>query len=157
MLRKFLFALFLASSIGTSTYAQAPSTAAVATGPDSIKVTVNGIRSTKGRVRVELWSSEVGFPRQNEHATKTVWIDATQAAQGVVTTTFDELQPGSYAIAAMHDENNNGKLDTGAFGVPKEGWAVSNNVTSHTHPPKFQEAKIEVTGPGQMTTLNLHY
>ena len=157
MLRQLLFAALLTSSIGTFSYAQAPSTAAVATGPDSIRVTVNGVRSTKGRVRVELWSSEVGFPRQNEHATKTVWIDATQAAQGTVTTTFDGLQPGSYAIAAMHDENSNGKLDASVFGVPKEGWAVSNNVTSHTHPPKFQDAKIQVNAPDQATTLNLHY
>ena len=157
MLRQLVFAALLTSSLGTSAYAQAPPTAAVATGPDGIRVTVNGIRSTKGRVRVELWSSEVGFPRQNEHATKTVWIDATQAARGTVTTTFDGLQPGSYAIAAMHDENNNGKLDTGAFGIPKEGWAVSNNVTSHTHPPKFQDAKIQVNAPDQETTLNLHY
>jgi len=86
-----------------------------------------------------------------------VWIDATQASQKTVTITFAGLQPGSYAIATMHDENNNGKLDTNSFGVPKEGWAVSNNVVSHTHPPKFEDAKMQVNSPDQATTLNLHY
>ena len=86
-----------------------------------------------------------------------MWIDATEVSDGTVTTTFTGLQPGTYAFASMHDENNNGKLDTGACGVPKEGWAVSNNVVSHTHPPRFDEAKIEGNSPDQATTLKLHY
>ncbi len=157
MLRPFVFAVLLATSLVPLSYAQAPEAATAGAGPDSVKVTVTGIRSAKGRVRVELWSSEAGFPRQTESATKTVWLNAMDASDGTVTTTFTGLQPGAYAFTTMHDENNNGRLDTGAFGVPKEGWAVSNNVVSHTRPPKFEEAKIVVNSPDQETTLKLHY
>ena len=64
--------------------------------------------------------------------------------------TFDGLQPGTYAFATMHDGH-------GCLRYSKEGWAVSNNVTSHTHPPKFDEAKIQVNSADQTTTLNMHY
>jgi uncharacterized protein (DUF2141 family) len=32
------------------------------------------------------------------------------------------IKPGKYAIAVIHDENCNGKLDTNMFGIPKEGY-----------------------------------
>ncbi len=155
MIRSLMLAALLLEPAAL-THAQPRQTAAVK-GPDSIKVTVSGVRSEKGRVRIELWTSGDGFPRKTEHAAKTVWVNAAQAVDGSVTATFADLEPGSYAVAAMHDENNNSKLDTGAFGVPKEGWAVSNNVTSRTHAPRFEEAKLQVTMPDQATVLKLHY
>jgi uncharacterized protein (DUF2141 family) len=35
---------------------------------------------------------------------------------------FSDIKPGKYAIAVIHDENCNGKLDTNMFGIPKEGY-----------------------------------
>ncbi len=55
MLRQLVLAAILTSCIGTSSRAQAPATSTEATGPDSVKVTVTGIRSAKGRIRIELW------------------------------------------------------------------------------------------------------
>ena len=35
---------------------------------------------------------------------------------------FEDIPAGTYAIAAIHDENRNGKLDMNWLGVPKEGY-----------------------------------
>lgn len=50
---------------------------------------------------------------------------------------FQHVPKGTYAVRFFHDENNNKKLDTGIFGIPKEGWGCSNNVKATFGPPKY--------------------
>jgi uncharacterized protein (DUF2141 family) len=40
--------------------------------------------------------------------------------------TFSNLPIGQYAIAVYQDSNDNGKLDTLLFGIPKEKYGFSN-------------------------------
>ena len=127
-------------------------------GKASLTVSITGIRSDKGQVFIQLWNGAEGFPKQGEHAFKFVAIDSTKAVNGTVTTTFSDLAPGTYAVSTLHDENKNGKMDNNAFGMPKEGWAVSNNIVTHTHAPSFQQASFQVPSAGQTTTsIALHY
>lgn len=49
---------------------------------------------------------------------------------------LEGLAPGSYAVMVYHDENGNGKLDTNALGMPKEGVGTSNN---HQGIPSFKK------------------
>ncbi len=46
------------------------------------------------------------------------WCTITEDA---CTITFPDVAAGTYAVACFHDENGNGKLDTGMFGIPTEG------------------------------------
>ena len=61
---------------------------------------------------------------------------------------FEGIPPGGYAVAAYHDENGNGKLDTGFLGIPTEGLASSNDAKGFMGPPSFEKARVEV-GPGE--------
>jgi uncharacterized protein (DUF2141 family) len=36
-----------------------------------------------------------------------------------------DLAPGTYAVGAYHDENNNSRLDTDLIGYSTEGYALS--------------------------------
>jgi uncharacterized protein (DUF2141 family) len=49
-----------------------------------------------------------------------------RAISGTQSVVFTNLEPGTYAIIAFHDENDNGKLDENGWGVPTEGYAFSN-------------------------------
>ena len=40
--------------------------------------------------------------------------------------------------------NNNNKLDTNLFGIPKEPYGFSNNARSKWGPPKYEIAKFEL-------------
>jgi uncharacterized protein (DUF2141 family) len=44
----------------------------------------------------------------------------------------------------MHDENGNRKLDKNFFGVPTEGYGVSNNHTYAMSNPTWDESKFVV-------------
>src|SRR5438552_3406736 len=66
--------------------------------------------------------------------------------RGERTCRFDPTRAGVYAVACFHDENGNGKLDTGLFGIPKEATAASNDAKGTMGPPKFNDAKFSFPG-----------
>jgi uncharacterized protein (DUF2141 family) len=53
---------------------------------------------------------------------------------------FSDIKPGKYAIAVIHDENCNGKLDTNMFGIPKEGYGFSSGAEVTMSAPSFSDA-----------------
>jgi uncharacterized protein (DUF2141 family) len=59
-----------------------------------------------------------------------------------VTVVFEELKPGAYAIGVIHDENENGELDSNMIGILREGFAFGNNAMGTSGPPLFDEAKV---------------
>jgi uncharacterized protein (DUF2141 family) len=85
--------------------------------------------------------------------------DAEPARRGslsvhhVETCSFDPIPAGTYAVACFHDENKNGKCDTGLFGIPTEGTVVSNHAKGFMGPPSFDKAKFYLAGVA--TTLEL--
>jgi uncharacterized protein (DUF2141 family) len=61
--------------------------------------------------------------------------------QGACRFRFEGLAPGSYAVLVYHDENNNGKLDTNALGMPKEGVGTSNK---HQGIPSYKKCAFSL-------------
>lgn len=62
---------------------------------------------------------------------------------GVSTVTFENVEPGEYAMICFHDENENGRMDFEENGMPKENYGVSNNVMNFG-PPEFESSKFEI-------------
>lgn len=67
---------------------------------------------------------------------------------------FEDLKPGKYAVMVMHDENDNGKLDSNILGIPKEGYGFSNNPNVMRR-PTFEEAMVEVEAADKAITINI--
>src|SRR3546814_14480594 len=76
--------------------------------PLSLDIEVSGLRSERGMIRICLFHTAEDFPdcTGNAQAIK-VSIPAGEGA----TATVEGLSQGSYAVALLHDENANGKLD----------------------------------------------
>ena len=72
--------------------------------------------------------------------------------EGVKTLT---IPPGRYAVAVYHDRDNSGKLETGAFGIPKESVRFSNNPTFLFGPPSFDAAAIQLGDTARRLTIKL--
>jgi uncharacterized protein (DUF2141 family) len=70
---------------------------------------------------------------------------------------FPRIAPGTYSMAAFHDENNNGELDTGIFGIPKEGIAWSNNAKGKLGPAKYKDAAFVYSGGVLAQELTMKY
>ena len=61
-----------------------------------------------------------------------------------------------YAVAVIHDENGNAKLDTFA-GIPKEGFGFSRNPAIGFGPPRFAAARFTLDGDGGAERIRLRY
>ncbi|AHM62526.1 hypothetical protein D770_21385 [Flammeovirgaceae bacterium 311] len=120
----------------------------------SIIVKVEGTRNSKGVVRVALFNTEKGFPTDGQKAFKNI---SAPAKEGVVQLTVNNLPAGRYAISLLHDENENGVLDTNVVGYPKEGYGASNNNLPAFRAPNFNEAAFEVKAPRQELRISLRY
>lgn len=54
---------------------------------------------------------------------------------------FQNVGPGAYAVAAFHDENDNGRLDT-FLGLPREGFGYSQNPPIRPRASRFAECEF---------------
>ena len=109
-----------------------------------LTLTIAGARSADGVVSICLWSDGKNFPDCGKSATaERRTVAASALGQPIV---FTGLKPGTFAISALHDENDNGKLDTNLIGIPKEGIAVSNDAMPKFSAPRFTETSFALKG-----------
>jgi len=120
----------------------------------SIQIEITGVRNANGHVLIALFSNEKGFPDQSEKALKKLRIPAQK---GSVKGTFTALPAGTYAYGIIHDENDNQKLDTGFFGIPKEGFVFSRNAMGTVGPPSFSDASFKVESASISHSLKITY
>lgn len=66
------------------------------------------------------------------------------------------LPPGHYAIALIHDENGNGKLDTFAK-IPREGVGFSRNPAIRFGAPSFRAAEFKIAGSAVRQDIKVRY
>jgi uncharacterized protein (DUF2141 family) len=123
-------------------------------GVGSVVVTIEGFRNPEGRARVALFSQESGFPDDESGAYRKIVSDIRN---GAVQVRFDELPAGSYALSTYHDENGDAKFNKGLFGIPKEGYGVSNNIVHATRAPKFGEAVFPLSNEVKDIRIQVHY
>lgn len=120
-----------------------------------LAVAVPNVRSDSGHVYCALYASRDGFPHRHRNA---VAGSRRPASKGTVTCSFGAVPEGEYAVAVIHDENGNGRLDTGLFGIPKEGWGVSNDAGPRAFgPPRFAAARFRHGAPDQRITIHMRY
>jgi uncharacterized protein (DUF2141 family) len=70
---------------------------------------------------------------------------------------FLDIPPGTYAMAVIHDENMNGKLDTNWIGIPTEGYGFSNDAKAMLGAPSFSAASFPYDGQDMELTISLNY
>ncbi|MGE5268578.1 MAG: DUF2141 domain-containing protein [Thiohalocapsa sp.] len=116
-------------------------------------VTIDGVRNAQGGVYVGLYATPSKFLNGNQ-------CDAqrkVRASTGPVTVVFDNLPPGTYAVGAYHDENNNDHFDTNFLGLPMEGYALSNGIRAVVSKPTFQQAAFTVGNEDKPVALHIRY
>ena len=131
----------------------APPTPAREDAAASLRLEVSALRNTKGMLACRLFSDAAGFPDGEGLRTVRVAITGSQGS-----CVFDDVTPGTWAVAVIHDENGNGRLDKNFLGIPSEGYGVSNNRTYAASSPKWEESRFTVT-PREPVVLrvNLRY
>jgi uncharacterized protein (DUF2141 family) len=119
-----------------------------------LTVRVTNLRSSSGQVGCTIYNSAKGFPTDSSAALQRLWCPIANATSVCA---FAPIPAGTYAVACFHDENKNGKLDTGMFGIPKEGTVASNHAKGFMGPPSFDKAKFSFAGAASELSLAMDY
>jgi len=117
-----------------------------------LHVNVLGVRNANGIMRVGLFNEPGDFP----NGPKFGEIDVP-ATTGSMTVIFEHVPEGRYAIAVLHDENSNGRMDQGMFAVPLEGYGFSRDAPVFLSPPVFEESAFDVPEEGTQVSLHIIY
>ncbi len=108
----------------------------------TLTVEISEIREINGQILIGLYDNADIFPIIGK-AYKGVFLKVEEKA---IKYTFSDIPNGAYAIAVVHDINNNGKLDKNLFGIPIEGYGFSNNATATFGAPSFDKAEFHLNG-----------
>ena len=120
-----------------------------------IHVKILDIRNSAGSVACALFESPEGFPVAFLRSATNVMVIKVRHSQARCD--FEDIPPGTYALAVIHDENMNGELDTNLLGVPKEGYGFSNDARAWLGAPSFEAASFPHDGRSLELTISLHY
>jgi uncharacterized protein (DUF2141 family) len=114
----------------------------------TVIVEITGVTIDGGNVIVSIYSNERDYRRDIPFKKIILESQNTIVSQEVT------LPEGEYLIAAFQDTNNNGKLDTNIFGVPREPAGLTNY--SGGIPRGFHRHKVPVNENTLKITVHLH-
>ena len=102
----------------------------------ALTLEVRGIEKTVGLVYGAIYNSEDTFMK------KPLATFGMPADSCTISIPCNGLPSGTYAITLYQDENQNGILDTDAFGRPMEKIGFSNDASAVMGPPSFKKTKF---------------
>lgn len=104
-------------------------------------VKVTGIRSQKGKIILNVFKDNESY--DNEQPYKKFTFDKKPLNNGTLTVMLG-LEPGTYGITLIDDENGNGKIDKNLIRMPKEGFGFSNFFMEKLKKPAFDDFKVDL-------------
>lgn len=118
-----------------------------------LTISINDIRKDSGKVMLNLLRN--ADQMAGKEASEASFMLAPNTAG--VSFTLHNLEPGTYGVQVMHDENDNGELDANMLGIPKEPWAFSNNAAGKFGPPKWDSVQFSIGTEAVTQTISLNH
>jgi uncharacterized protein (DUF2141 family) len=113
-----------------------------------LTVRIEGVEDAAGTFHVAVFDAD-GWQTNDDVA------GGLLAVQEGTELTFSGLAPGAYGIKIYQDINDNGELNLGLLGIPSEPFGFSNDASARMGPPKFKQARFELTEAGAVQTVTL--
>ena len=144
-----------AASPGPDRVELADPPAAGARKPEGVSLTIriSELKNDRGRVAIALFASADDFPDQK----KALAGKLTRIERGRAAATFNDVRPGVYAVAVLHDENENDKMDFNFLGMPLEGYGFSNDAAAMFGPPSFEAAAFKLSPRASYLPIKIRY
>ncbi len=111
-----------------------------------------GIKNNQGTIVCSLTDSSEHFLSRDQAPKRSCQAAITESK---ATWKIEQLAYGRYAISAFHDENDNGELDSGIFGIPSEDYGFSNDARGSFGPPDYEEAEFEFHETDQVISIRI--
>jgi uncharacterized protein (DUF2141 family) len=106
----------------------------------NLALNIVGLKQKQGVLNVGIYKNKDNWLKDNPYIGKRVHVQSIPTQDIQV-----DVPPGSYSIAIYHDINNNGRLDTGLFGIPTEPTGTSNNERGFMGPPSFEKNNVTIS------------
>lgn len=119
----------------------------------TIEISISGIRNARGNVLICLTANPKAYPDCGKDPKS---LKQSLPARASLDARFEGVAPGSYAIALVHDENGNNRMDLALF-LPKEGFGMSQNPAIGIGPPSFKSAKFTFSGDTIRLPIRMRY
>ena len=121
-------------------------------GGPAVRVTVSGIKSSEGRIRVQSYRGV-----KSDWLEKGKWINRIEssARQGRMVFCMPVPRAGTYGIAVRHDVNGNGRTE-----ISQDGGAMSNNPSINIFnlgKPSYKKTRFQVGSGVQKISINMRY
>jgi uncharacterized protein (DUF2141 family) len=134
----------LSASAAVSTALSAP--------PAELEVRLDRLRNRQGAIHLCLTREAAHFPDcGKDPAALKRTVPAT-----VGSVRFTAVPPGRYALAVLHDENRNGRLDTFG-GIPREGFGFSRSPKVLFGPPRLDQVRFQIPAGFTHQTVRMQY
>lgn len=122
---------------------------------DHLAVEVVGLRNDAGTVRVAVYASPAGFPTDRGAVVSRC---EARIERGVARCDAPASRgAGEYAVAILHDEDNDGEPMMNLVGAPLEGIGFSNDARPMLAPPSWEAARINFTGGTLAVRITAQY
>ena len=116
----------------------------------TLEVVVANVRTSKGHVRVAACTRQ-------EFLKEFCQYSGNAPARAGETVVRLEVPPGTWAVQAYHDENDNNKIDRNFVGIPTEGLGFSRDAPFRFGPPSYDDAAFQLGAGGGRIRLSLRY
>ena len=117
----------------------------------SIRIHIPNVKEGKGEILISLFNQEKGFPEDGALAFRTWRLPPGKNLL------LSGIPSGKYALAILHDFDNNQKMTYNLLGMPQEGYASSPEGGPKLSKPRFKNALFRHSAKGTDLTIPIHY
>lgn len=121
--------------------ADTPENGCDVTGPATIQVTVEKVRSSKGLITAVLYGDNPDTFLKRGARLDRIRVDARE---GKTLLCLQAPAAGRYSVALYHDENGNKEFDQDFLGIPTEGYGFSENPGFRFGKPDLEETLFTI-------------
>ena len=105
----------------------------------NITVEITNIRSSTGRIQLQVYRTGESFAAENPY--KQLYVSKKGLSNKTLSYTIYGLKSGTYGIALLDDENANKEMDY-SWLIPDEGFGFSDYYHTAWSKPKFKQFKF---------------
>jgi uncharacterized protein (DUF2141 family) len=120
----------------------------------NLTIEISGIRNNKGVIQLMVYHDKETYA--SETPCKAFTFPKTGMNEGKITVVIPNLETGTYGIALIDDENENGKIDRHFF-IPCEGFGFSNFYFKGSRKPEFESFAFQFSDNNNSICIKVQY
>ena len=117
------------------------------------QIRVSEIRSGKGQIILNVFKNNEDY-EEEKVSKKLVFEKKIENGSMIINCTLD---PGTYGITLIDDENKSGELNKNMLGIPKEGFGFSDFFMEKMKKPAFDDFKVNVKNQNNKISIRVKY